>query len=99
MATRLRQYLFGKECREFCTLYQIMYHSDHCKSFYLHTLLAHAGDFMRELAQPDAQRLGMMSNSGAERRHELGRLAFKRSLCGGAWKKRNPKRVDHDFTT
>jgi hypothetical protein len=81
---------FGKECREFCTLYQIMFHESHCRSFYLHTLLAHAGDFMRELEKHDLT-LGMMSNSGAERRHELGRLAFKRSLCSGAWKKRNPK--------
>jgi len=31
--------------------------------------------------------LGMMSNSGAERRHEYGRRAFRRSLCGGCWAK------------
>jgi hypothetical protein len=84
---------FGKECREFCTLYQMMFHEAHCRSFYLHTLIAHAGDFMRELEKHNLT-LGMMSNSGAERRHELGRLAFKRSLCGGAWKKRNPKLKD-----
>jgi hypothetical protein len=29
----------------------------------------------------------MMSNSGAERRHEYGRRAFRRSLCGGCWAK------------
>ncbi len=28
-----------------------------------------------------------MSNSGAERRHEYGRRAFRRSLCGGCWAK------------
>jgi hypothetical protein len=41
---------FGKECREFCRMYQAMFHEQHCSSFYLHTLLLHhAGDFMREL--------------------------------------------------
>jgi hypothetical protein len=80
---------FGKECREFCTLYQLMFHEAHCKSFYLHSLLHHAGDFMRAL-QAHGLTLGMMSNSGAERRHQMGRLGFQRSLCGGAWKNRRP---------
>ena len=79
---------FGKECREFCFLFQAMFHKAQCKTFYLHTLLAHAGDFMRELGKYGLC-LGMMSNSGAERRHEYGRRAFKRSLCGGRWAKTN----------
>ena len=70
---------FGKVCREFVFRYQVMFHKTHCKSFYLHTLLAHAGDFMRELERHNMC-LGMMSNSGAERRHEYGRRAFRRSL-------------------
>ena len=82
--------IFGKECRDFCFRYQSMFHKTHCKSFYLHTLLAHAGDFMRELERYDMC-LGMMSNSGAERRHEYGRRAFKRSLCGGCWSKHEPQ--------
>jgi hypothetical protein len=77
---------FGKVCREFCFRYQSMFHKTHCKSFYLHTLLAHGGDFMREL-EKHGMCLGMMSNSGAERRHEYGRRAFRRSLCGGCWAK------------
>ena len=77
---------FGKVCREFCFRYQALFHKTHCKSFYLHTLLAHAGDFMRELGK-HGMCLGMMSNSGAERRHEYGRRAFRRSLCGGCWAK------------
>jgi hypothetical protein len=77
---------FSKVCREFCFRYQTMFHKTHCKSFYLHTLLAHAGDFMREL-EKHGMCLGMMSNSGAERRHEYGRRAFRRSLCGGCWAK------------
>ena len=80
---------FGKECREFCFLFQAMFHKAQCKAFYLHTLMAHAGDFMRELGKY-GMCLGMMSNSGAERRHEYGRRAFKRSLCGGCWAKTNP---------
>jgi hypothetical protein len=77
---------FGKVCREFCFRYQALFHKTHCKSFYLHTLLAHGGDFMRELER-HGMCLGMMSNSGAERRHEYGRRAFRRSLCGGCWAK------------
>jgi hypothetical protein len=77
-------------CREFCFRYQALFHKTHCKSFYLHTLLAHAGDFMRELEKHDMC-LGMMSNSGAERRHEYGRRAFRRSLCGGCWAKHDPE--------
>ena len=81
---------FGKVCREFCFRYQALFHKTHCKSFYLHTLLAHAGDFMRELER-HGMCLGMMSNSGAERRHEYGRRAFRRSLCGGCWAKHDPE--------
>jgi len=79
---------FGKDCRDFIFHFQAMFHKAECKAFYLHTLMAHAGDFMRELGKYDMC-LGMMSNSGAERRHEYGRRAFKRSLCGGCWAKTN----------
>ena len=80
---------FGKECREFCRLYQAMYHEQHCRSFYLHTLMHHAGDFMREL-EGQGMCLGMMSNSGVERRHEYGRRAAKKALAGGCWKAKVP---------
>ena len=81
---------FGKECRQFCYLYQTMYHEQHCRSFYLHTLLHHAGDFMREL-HAHGMCLGMMANSGAERRHEYGRRAAKKAMTGGCWRAKVPK--------
>jgi hypothetical protein len=81
---------FGKECRQFCHLFQAMYHQEHCRSFYLHTLLHHAGDFMREL-EKHGMCLGMMANSGAERRHEYGRRAAKKALIGGCWRSKIPK--------
>ena len=80
---------FCKECREFCFLFHAMFHRTQCKGFYLHTLLAHAGDFMRLLGQHGIC-LGMMSNSGAEWRLECGRRAFKRSLCCGCWANADP---------
>jgi hypothetical protein len=83
---------FGKECREFCRLYQAMYHQQHCRSFYLHVLMHHAGDFMRELAT-EGMCLGMMSNSGVERRHEYGRRAAKKALAGACWKNKSPALV------
>ena len=81
---------FGKECRQFCCLYQTMYHEQHCRSFYLHTLLHHAGDCMREL-HAHGMCLGMMANSGAERRHEYGRRAAKKAMTGGCWRAKVPK--------
>ena len=81
---------FGKECREFCFRFQSMFHQDHCRSFYLHTLMHHAGDMMREL-QNHGMCIGMMANSGAERRHEYGRRAAKKALAGGCWRNRCPE--------
>ncbi len=80
----------GKECRKFCHLHQSMYHQEHCQSFYLHTLLHHAGDFMREL-EKDCMCLGMMANSWAERRHEYDRRAAKKALICGNWRSKIPK--------
>jgi hypothetical protein len=77
--------MFGKECREFCFRYQSMFLEAHCRSYYLHTLLHHAGDFMRELEEA-GMCLGMMSNSGAERRHEYGRRAARKALASGCWR-------------
>ena len=81
---------FGKECREFCFRFQSMYHEEHTRSFYLHTLMHHAGDMMREL-QEHGMCIGMMANSGAERRHEYGRRAAKKALAGGCWRKKIPE--------
>jgi hypothetical protein len=35
--------------------------------------------------------LGMMSNSGAERRHEFGRLACRKALASNDWRKKSPE--------
>ena len=81
---------FGKECREFIFRFQSMATLDFSKSYYLHTLLQHAGDFMRAL-EKEGMTLGMMSNSGAERRHEFGRRACRKALASNGWRKKNPE--------
>ena len=81
---------FGKECREFIFRFQSMSTLDYSKAYYLHTLLHHAGDFMRAL-QAEGFTLGMMSNSGAERRHEYGRRASRKALASNGWRKKNPE--------
>jgi len=78
------------ECREFIFRFQAMSTEDYSKSYYLHTLLHHAGDFMREL-QKEGMTLGMMSNSGAERRHEYGRRASRKALASNGWRKKCPE--------
>ena len=79
---------FGKECREFIFRFQSMSTVDYSKSYYLHTLLHHAGDFMRAL-QKVGLTLGMMSNSAAERRHEYGRRASSKALASNGWRKKS----------
>jgi hypothetical protein len=81
---------FGKECREFIFRFQSMSTEDYSKSYYLHTLMDHAGDFMRALEQ-EGFTLGMMSNSGAERRHEYGRRASRKALASNGWRKKKPE--------
>jgi len=81
---------FGMECREFIFRFQAMSTEDYSKSYYLHTLLHHAGDFMRELKK-EGMTLGMMSNSGAERRHEYGRRASRKALASNGWRKKSPE--------
>ena len=81
---------FGKECREFIFRFQSMATQDFSKAYYLHTVLHHAGDFMRAL-EKEGMTLGMMSNSGAERRHEFGRRACRKALASNGWRKKNPE--------
>jgi hypothetical protein len=82
---------FGKECREFIFRFQSMSTVDYSKAYYLHTLLHHAGDFVRELRKMGLT-LGMMGNSGVERRHEYGRRATRKALASNGWRN---KRVDY----
>jgi hypothetical protein len=81
---------FGMECREFIFRFQAMSTEDYSKSYYLHTLLHHAGDFMRAL-EKEGMTLGMMSNSGAERRHEYGRRASRKALASNGWRTKCPE--------
>ena len=84
---------FGKECRDFIFRLQSMTVEDYSKSYYLHTLLHHAGDFMRAL-EAEEMCLGMMSNSGAERRHEYGRRAARKGLSCSGWRNKSGEHKD-----
>jgi hypothetical protein len=81
---------YGKECREFVFRFQAMATVDYSKAYYLHTLLHHAGDFMRALGLVGLT-LGMLSNSAAERKHEYGRRASRKALASNAWSKKSKK--------
>ncbi len=48
----------------------------------LHTLVHHGGDFMEYCLERKVT-IGMLENSGADRRHEIGRVQFKKALSGG----------------
>ena len=81
---------YGKECREFVFRFQAMATVDFSKAYYLHTLLHHAGDFMRSLSLVGLN-LGMLSNSAAERKHEYGRRASRKALASNGWSKKSKK--------
>ena len=68
--------------REFGARWMMMMPSHRCTTFYLHTVAFHAPEFMQYLLQRNLC-IGMMENSGAERRHEYGRRAFRCSGGGG----------------
>ena len=53
-------------------------------TFYLHTLLMHviARWGLLDYYLDKGVFLGMLENSGAERRHEIGRVMFKKLLSG-----------------
>ncbi len=64
------------------------------KSYCLHMLLHHAGDFMRALKK-EGLTLGMMRNS-SDRMSEYGRRASRKALASNAWRRKNP---DYDNKT
>ena len=68
--------------REFGARWMMLMPSHRCTTFYLHTVAFHAPEFMEYLLQRNLC-IGMMENSGAERRHEYGRRAFRCSGGGG----------------
>jgi hypothetical protein len=73
---------YGARCRDLGARWCLLLPSNRCSAFYLHTLLMHGGDFM-DFCLKRGLTIGMLENSGAERRHEVGRVQFKKSLSGG----------------
>ena len=73
---------YGANCRDLGARWCMLLPSNRCSSFYLHTLVHHGGDFMEYCLQRKLT-IGMLENSGAERRHEIGRVQFKKALSGG----------------
>ena len=60
----------------------MMMPKNRCGALYLHTLMMHGGAFMEHLL-PLKLTIGMLENSGAERRHQIGKVHFRKSLAGG----------------
>jgi hypothetical protein len=73
---------YGALCRDLGARWCMLLPRNRCSAFYLHTLTMHGGDFMN-FCLARGLTVGMLENSGAERRHEIGRVQFKKSLSGG----------------
>ena len=73
---------YGANCRDLGARWCMLLPSNRCSTFYLHTLVNHGGGFMEYCLQRNLT-IGMLENSGAERRHEIGRVQFKKALSGG----------------
>ena len=73
---------FGKNCRNLGARWCMMMPKNRCGALYLHTLTMHGGAFMEHLL-PLKLTIGMLENSGAERRHQIGKVHFRKSLAGG----------------
>ena len=73
---------YGALCRDLWARWCLLLPRNRCSAFYLHTVMMHGGDFMT-FCLDRGLTVGMLENSGAERRHEIGRVQFKKSLSGG----------------
>jgi len=73
---------FGKNCRDLGARWCMLMPKTRCGSLYLHTIMMHGGAFMEHLL-PLNLTIGMLENSGAERRHQIGKVHFRKSLGGG----------------
>jgi hypothetical protein len=73
---------FGKNCRDLGARWCMLMPKNRCGSLYLHTIMMHGGAFMEHLL-PLNLTIGMLENSGAERRHQIGKVHFRKSLGGG----------------
>jgi uncharacterized membrane protein len=73
---------FGQNCRNLGARWCILMPKYRCGALYLHTIMMHGGAFMQHLL-PLELTIGMLENSGAERRHQIGKVHFRKSLAGG----------------
>ena len=73
---------FGQTCRDLGARWCLFMPRNRCSSLYLHTLMMHGGQFMSYLLTQGLT-IGMLENSGAERRHQIGKLHFRKSLGTG----------------
>ena len=73
---------FGQNCRDLGARWCILMPKNRCGALYLHTIMMHGGAFMQHLL-PLELTIGMLENSGAERRHQIGKVHFRKSLAGG----------------
>jgi hypothetical protein len=71
---------FPERCRQLGARWCLLLPSNRCNSHYLHTIMMHAGQFQKSLLDIGLT-IGMLENSGAERRHTIGKLQYKRTLC------------------
>jgi len=85
---------YGAKCRDLGARWCLLLPRNRCSPFYLHTLMMHGGDFMRFCLQR-GMTIGMLENSGAERRHEVGRVQFRKSLSGGGKAYRGMQAVEN----
>jgi hypothetical protein len=73
---------FGKNCSDLGARWYMLMPKNRCGALYLHTIMMHGGAFMSHLLQLKLT-IGMLENSGAERRHQIGKVHFRKSLAGG----------------
>jgi hypothetical protein len=73
---------FGRNCRNLGARWCMLMPKNRCGALYLHTIMMHGGAFMEHLL-PLKLTIGMLENSGAERRHQVGKVYFRKSLGGG----------------
>ena len=73
---------FGKNCSDLGARWCMLMPKNRCGALYLHTIMMHGGAFMEHLL-PLNLTIGMLENSGAERRHQIGKVHFRKSLAGG----------------
>lgn len=73
---------FGKNSRDLGARWCMFLPRNRCSALYLHTVMMHGDDFMKYLLARNLT-IGMLENSGAERRHLIGKVMFIKSLGGG----------------